>query len=81
MGASPRRLGGRPQARGRSVKRFWAFAEQHPRLASWVLLAIGMMALFLLLAPTSELALGQLLVLLASCTLLAGACAWIISWE
>ena len=53
----------------------------HPRLASWLVLSVGMIALLLWAAPAGGLAAGPLAVLILACVLLAGACAWIISWE
>lgn len=69
-------MGGYP-----GVNKLKTFAGQHPRLSTWIVLAIGMMGIFLWAAPVAELALGQLLILLLAVILLAGACAWIISWE
>ena len=55
--------------------------SRHPRLGSWAVLAIGMVALLLVTAPEDNLSLQQLLGLSAACVALAGACAWIIGWE
>lgn len=57
------------------------FFSRHPRLGSWAVLAIGMVALLLVTAPEDNLSLKQLLGLAAACVALAGACAWIIGWE
>lgn len=63
------------------MNRLKTLVEQHPRLASWLVLAVGMSGIFLWAAPVAELALGQLAILLLAVILLAGACAWILSWE
>jgi thiamine transporter ThiT len=60
-----------------SLKRFFT---EHPRLASWVVLSVGMVILLVLTAP-GTLSAGQLAGLMVACVALAGACAWIISWE
>lgn len=57
------------------------FVDRHPRLASWIVLAIGMVALLLWAAPDEVLTPGQLTSLVVACIGLAGACAWIIGWE
>lgn len=69
-------MGGYP-----GVNKLKTFVEQHPRLATWLVLAIGMSGILLWAAPIGELALGQLVILLLAVILLAGACAWILSWE
>lgn len=60
-----------------SLKRFFT---EHPRLASWAILSIGMIVLLVWNAP-GTLSAGQLLGLALACVGLAGVCAWIISWE
>ena len=58
------------------------FAQDHPNLIAWIVLAIGMVALLLILMP-KDLGLlpGQMATLLISTVLLAGLCVWIISWD
>jgi thiamine transporter ThiT len=56
------------------------FITEHPRLASWAVLSVGMVTLLILTAP-GTLSVGQLAGLMVACIVLAGACAWIISWE
>lgn len=57
------------------------FLDKHPNVAAWIVLAIGMVAIFLwaskdaALLPTQRLALGVITVLVA------GLCIWIINWE
>ncbi len=63
------------------MKRPKAFFARHPRLATWVVLSLGMTTILLLAARGKGLAAGQLAWLAASCVVLAGACAWIIGWE
>ncbi len=60
---------------------FKALVDRHPRLATWLVLAVGMVALLLWAAQGKGLAPGQLAWLVVSCIGLAGACAWVISWE
>lgn len=57
------------------------FLRNHPRLASWIALSIGMIALFMWGAKGKGLTGGQLLGLCAMCVVVAGLCAWIIGWE
>lgn len=58
-----------------------AFLDRHPTLATWLVLAVGMVILLLWAADGKGLTPGQLAFLAVSCVGLAGACAWIISWE
>lgn len=60
--------------------RLKCFFREHPRLSSWAVLSVGMIILLVLMAP-GTLSVGQLLRLAVACIALAGACAWIISWE
>lgn len=57
------------------------FANQHPRLAAWVALAIGMVIILLWSAKDVGLLPTQLLALVVATILLAGLCVWIIGWE
>lgn len=57
------------------------FFGRHPLLATWLVLAVGMIALLLWAVNDNGLAPGQIAWLAVSCVGLAGACAWIISWE
>jgi len=58
-----------------------AFFDRHPRLALWIALAVGMVIMMLWAAQGKGLAPGQIAFLGAACVGVAGACAWIISWE
>ena len=57
------------------------FAERHPKLASWIGLAIGMVIILLWSAKDVGLLPTQLLALVVATILLAGLCVWIIGWE
>ena len=57
------------------------FVNQHPRLASWVGLSMGMLILLLWAAADVPLLPTQLLALVVATVVLAGLCVWIISWE
>jgi hypothetical protein len=58
-----------------------AFADKHPRLAAWVLLAIGMVIILIIAARDVGLLWNQWLFLILATIGLAGLCVWIISWE
>jgi hypothetical protein len=57
------------------------WAMQHPRLAAWIVLSVGMVALLVIEARDVGLLPTQWAALVAACVLVAGACVWIISWE
>lgn len=58
------------------------FVEQHPYIAMWLVLAMGMVALLFILGPTqSTLLPREWAVIVMATILLAGLCVWIISWE
>lgn len=61
--------------------RLCGLAEAHPRLLTWAVLAIGMVAILLWASHEQPLLLHQRLVLAAATVGLAGLCAWIIHWE
>jgi hypothetical protein len=58
-----------------------AWAEAHPNLAAWAVLAVGMLAVLGWSAREVALGPGQWWWLGVATVLLAGLCAWIISWE
>jgi len=61
---------------------FWRdFFEKRPRLASWLVLAIGMVILLLWSSKDVEFLPTQRLALVVATILLAGACVWIIYLE
>jgi hypothetical protein len=53
----------------------------HPKLAAWIVLAIGMVLLVVWSAKDVGLLPGQMLALIAATIGLAGLCVWIIGWE
>lgn len=55
--------------------------EEHPLLAMWAVLAIGMVAIFLVTSRGVDLLPSQRLFMAGACVVLAGLCTWIISWE
>lgn len=57
------------------------WAMQHPRLAAWIVLSVGMVILLAMAARDVGLLPGQWLALMTAAVLVAGACVWIISWE
>lgn len=61
-----------------SLKRF---LSQHPRLAAWLVLAIGMVAILVWSARDVGLLPGQWAALIIATIGLAGLCVWIIGWE
>ncbi len=54
---------------------------RHPRLAAWIILSIGMVALLVVEAKDVGLQATQWAALIIATVLVAGACVWIISWE
>jgi len=57
------------------------FANRHPRLAMWAVLAIGMVIILIWAAKDVGLLLGQWAALIVATILLAGLCAWIVGWD
>lgn len=57
------------------------FFSEHPRLAAWVVLAVGMVAILIWSARDVGLLPGQWAALIVSTIGLAGLCIWIIGWE
>ena len=57
------------------------FAGKHPRLISWIVLALGMVIMLLWAAKDVGLLPGQMIALVVATILLAGLCVWIIGWE
>ena len=53
----------------------------HPRIASWVILSLGMVILLVVEARDVGLTVGNWIALITATVLVAGACIWIISWE
>lgn len=63
------------------MARLKEFATQHPSLAAWIALAVGMVVMLLIAVQHVGLLPGQVLALVAVTVLLAGLCVWIISLE
>jgi hypothetical protein len=63
------------------MARLKGFATQHPNLAAWIALAIGMVVMLLIAVRHVGLLPGQVLALVVVTVLLAGLCVWIISLE
>jgi hypothetical protein len=59
----------------------WRFFDKHPRLAAWLVLAVGMVAILIWSARDVGLQPGQWLALIVATIGLAGLCIWIIGWE
>ena len=57
------------------------WATQHPRLAAWLALAIGMVIVLVIAARDVGLLWNQWLFLILATIGLAGLCVWIIGWE
>ena len=57
------------------------FVSKHPRLVSWLVLALGMVIMLLWAARDVGLLPGQMVALVIATILLAGLCVWIIGWE
>lgn len=53
----------------------------HPKLAAWLVLAMGMVILVVWSAKDVGLLPGQMLALVVATIGLAGLCVWIIGWE
>ena len=58
-----------------------SWIDQHPRLATWLILALGMVIIVVLSARDVGLLPGQMLALVVATIGLAGLCVWIIGWE
>ena len=57
------------------------WALRHPRLAAWVVLSVGMVALLVIEARDVGLQAGNWIALIIATVLVAGACIWIVSWD
>ena len=57
------------------------FIYQHPRLAAWLVLAVGMVAILVWSARDVGLLPAQWAALIVATIGLAGLCIWIIGWE
>jgi hypothetical protein len=66
---------------GGSMSAWLKFMDEHPRLSMWIILAVGMVAIFLVTSRDVELLPTQRLFMALACVGLAGLCSWIIHWE
>ncbi|HMQ51449.1 MAG TPA: hypothetical protein PKE64_07855 [Anaerolineae bacterium] len=57
------------------------FANDHPQITSWIVLAIGMVIILVWSASDVGFTSSQWTALIVTTILLAGACVWIIGWE
>jgi MFS superfamily sulfate permease-like transporter len=57
------------------------FVGDHPKLAAWFVLAVGMVIILLWSARDVGLLTGQMVALVIATILVAGLCVWIIGWE
>jgi hypothetical protein len=57
------------------------WANSHPRIAAWIVLAVGMVALLLFFGWNVGLSAGNWTALIIATVAVAGLCIWIISWE
>lgn len=57
------------------------FMNEHPFLTMWAILAVGMVVILLVTSRNVDLLPSQRLFMAVACVLLAGLCAWIVSWE
>jgi len=57
------------------------FVSEHPQLTSWVVLAIGMVAILIWSARDVGLLAGQWAALIIATVAVAGLAVWIIGWE
>jgi len=55
--------------------------EAHPRLMAWLLLAIGMLIVFLITSASVPFTPAQRIITAGTVVALAGLCVWIIFWE
>ena len=61
-----------------SIKRFW---NTYPVLSNWIVLAVGMVIILYFSARHVGFVPHQWAALIGTTIVLAGLCAWIISWE
>ena len=57
------------------------WANAHPRLSAWIVLALGMVVLLAIEARDVGLLAGQWIALIVVTVLVAGACIWIVTWD
>jgi len=57
------------------------WANEHPRLAAWIVLSLGMVAILVVEARDVGLLATQWVALVLATVGVAGLCVWIVSWE
>jgi len=57
------------------------WASQHPRIAAWLVLSIGIVAMVMIEGRDVGLLPGQWVAIIVASVLVSGACIWIVSWE
>ncbi len=57
------------------------YAERHPMIVAWIVLAIGMVAILLYTSKDVGLLPSQTLAMVLATIVLAGVCVWIITWD
>jgi len=57
------------------------WASQHPRIAAWLVLSIGIIAMVMYEGRDVGLLPGQWVAIIVASVLVSGACIWIVSWE
>jgi thiamine transporter ThiT len=63
------------------MEKIKAFINEHPQLASWIVLSIGMVAILVWSARDVGLLPGQWAALIVATIAVAGLSVWIIGWE
>lgn len=58
-----------------------AWAARHPRLAAWIVLSVGMVAIVGYEARDAGMLPTQFIALLVATVLVAGLCVYIVAWE
>ena len=58
-----------------------SWASHHPRLAAWIVLSLGMVAIIVYEARDVGLQATQWIALIVATVLIAGLCVYIVSWE
>ncbi|NLE76755.1 MAG: hypothetical protein GX605_08390 [Chloroflexi bacterium] len=63
------------------MQRVLDYLREHPAMAQWIVLALGMVVVLLWASRDVSLLWTQRLALVAATVGLAGLCVWIIHWE
>ncbi len=57
------------------------WAMQHPRIAAWLVLSVGIVTMVMIEGADVGLLPGQWIAIIVASILVAGASIWIVSWE